>query len=119
MGSGQAGGYHYRHIQGQWRDTRDGSDTLALPALAPGAYRPAAKTLVADFAQLGLGLVDNIEGMTWGPPLPDGGCVLVFVSDNNFNPAQVTQFIAAQYLGPDGDGGQCGTTGASVLSTYP
>ena len=29
------------------------------------------------------------------------------------------QFIAAQYLGPDGDGGQCGTTGASVLSTYP
>ena len=66
--------------------------------------------------QGGLG-IDRV--FAFDAPLPDGGCVLVFVSDNNFNPAQVTQFIAAQYLGPDGDGGQCGTTGASVLSTYP
>ncbi len=99
-------GFHVRLYR---IDTRDGSDTLALPALAPGAYRPAAKTLVADFAQLGLGRVDNIEGMTWGPPLPDGGCVLVFVSDNNFNPAQVTQFIAAQYQAPGDGHGRCGT----------
>ena len=98
-------------------DTRAGSDTLALPALTPANHQAAPKTLVADLAALGL-TPDNIEGMTWGPPL-EGRCVLVFVSDDNFNPAQVTQFIAAQYLGPDGDGGQCGTTGASVLSTYP
>ena len=90
-------------------DTRDASDTLALPALAPGNHRPAAKTLVADFARLGLERVDNIEGMTWGQPLPGGGCVLVFVSDDNFNPAQATQFIAAQYQ-TLGDGhGRCGT----------
>ena len=98
-------------------DTRAGSDTLALDALTPANHRPVPKTLVADLAALGL-TPDNIEGMTWGPPV-QGRCVLVFVSDDNFNPAQVTQFIAAQYLGPDGDGGQCGTTGASVLSTYP
>ena len=98
-------------------DTRAGSDTLALDALTPTNHRPVPKTLVADLAALGL-TPDNIEGMTWGPPV-QGRCVLVFVSDDNFNPAQVTQFIAAQYLGPDGDGGQCGTTGASVLSTYP
>ena len=47
--------------------------------------------------------------MTWGPPLPDGACVLVFVSDNNFNPAQVTQFIAAQYQAPGDGHGRCGT----------
>ncbi len=79
-------------------DTRTGSDTLALNALAPGSYTPAPKTLVADLAMLGAGTLDNLEGMAWGPPLPGGGRVIVFVSDDNFNPAEVTQFIAAEYL---------------------
>ncbi|SDM21351.1 Uncharacterized conserved protein [Oryzisolibacter propanilivorax] len=91
-------------------DTRSGSDTLALPALAPGSHRPAAKTLVADFAALGLP-VDNLEGMAWGAPLADGSCVLVLVSDDNFNPAQATQFIAAEYRPPGGGNAACGTTG--------
>ena len=42
--------------------------------------------------------MDNLEGMTWGPPLPGGGRSLVLVSDDNFNPAQSTQFIAAEYI---------------------
>lgn len=38
---------------------------------------------------------DNLEGMTFGPMLPDGRQLLIIVSDNNFNPAnQLTQFIA-------------------------
>ncbi|HRL99620.1 MAG TPA: esterase-like activity of phytase family protein [Acidovorax sp.] len=81
----------------------EGSDTLGLPALAPGNHVPVRKTLVADFARLGLAHVDNIEAMTWGEPLPGPAGprrVLVFVSDDNFNPAQVTQFIAAEYLEP-------------------
>ncbi|WP_370681506.1 esterase-like activity of phytase family protein [Comamonas sp. GB3 AK4-5] len=72
-----------------------GSDTLNLAALQPGQYRPVAKTLVADMAQLGLPqAVDNLEGMGWGPSLADGSRVLLLVSDDNFNPAQTTQFIA-------------------------
>lgn len=78
----------------------EGRDTLDLRALAPGNHASVPKTLIADFAHLGLKHVDNIEAMTWGPPLPDGTRVLVFVSDDNFNPAQVTQFIAAQYVEP-------------------
>ena len=70
------------------------TDVLQMPELLPGSYRVASKTLVLDFAQLGLRSVDNIEGMTWGPALPTGERVLVLVSDNNFNPAEVTQFIA-------------------------
>lgn len=97
-------------------DTRQGSDTLALDALRPANHRPSPKTLVADLAALGTAL-DNIEGMTWGPPLQDGargsGCVLVFVSDDNFNPAQVTQFIAAEYLPLRGGHERCATTGAA------
>lgn len=79
----------------------EGSDTLGLHALAPGNHTAVRKTLVADFARLGLTHLDNIEAMTWGEPLPGPAGprrVLVFVSDDNFNPAQVTQFIAAEYL---------------------
>ncbi len=70
------------------------TDTLALDALTPDNHQAADKTLVLDFAQVGLKTVDNIEAMTWGPPLANGERVLLLVSDNNFNPAEVTQFIA-------------------------
>lgn len=79
-------------------DTRAGTNTLARAQLVPGNHVPVPKTLVADFAALGIAPVDNLEGMTWGPPLPGGGRSLVLVSDDNFNPAQSTQFIAAEYI---------------------
>lgn len=87
-------------------DTRSGSDTLALDALTPGNHRTAPKQLIADLASLGF-TPDNIEGMSWGPRLADGGCTLVFVADNNFNPAETTQFIAARYLEPPDGSGRC------------
>lgn len=93
-------------------DTRGGSDTLDLPALRPGNHTPVPKTLVADFAAMGLA-VDNLEGMAWGAPLQRGACLLVLVSDDNFNPAQTTQFIAAEYRPPGGGNAPCGTTGIS------
>ena len=70
------------------------SDTLGQTQLRPGSYRPADKELLLDLADVGLRSVDNLEGMSWGPPLPDGRRVLLLVSDNNFNPAEVTQFVA-------------------------
>ena len=78
-------------------DTQGAADVLALDTLAPGNHRPVAKTLVADFAALGLSRLDNSEGLCWGPPLPDGRRLLVAVSDDNFNPLQVTQFAAFAY----------------------
>lgn len=54
---------------------------------------PAEKRLLLDFADLGLTL-DNIEGITFGPQLPDGRQSLVVVSDNNFSETQFTQFLA-------------------------
>lgn len=70
------------------------SDTLGQSRLLPGNYRPADKELLLDLADASLRSVDNLEGMSWGPPLPDGRRVLLLVSDNNFNPAEVTQFVA-------------------------
>jgi hypothetical protein len=37
--------------------------------------------------------IDNIEGVTFGPTLPNGNKTLIFVSDNNFNPLEKTQFL--------------------------
>jgi hypothetical protein len=82
-------------------DTRAGSDTLSLERLQPGGYRPVAKRLVADFAQLGLSRLDNTEGMCWGPRLRSGRRSLVVVSDDNFSSRQVTQFAAFDYLGDE------------------
>lgn len=83
-------------------DLASGSDTLALPALQPGQFTPLRKTLVADLsAYLGPGLakLDNTECMAWGPSLPAANGqgpqrTLVLLSDDNFNPMQVTQFVA-------------------------
>jgi hypothetical protein len=54
--------------------------------------RPAKKTLLFDLDTLGIPL-DNVEGMTLGPTLPDGRRALVLVSDNNFAANQFTQFL--------------------------
>ena len=54
---------------------------------------PLRKELVLDFDELG-SVLDNVEGMAFGPDLPDGRRTLVFVSDDNFAETQVTQFLA-------------------------
>ena len=73
-------------------DIAGAPDVAELASLAGGSYA-ARKRLVVDFAELGLARIDNIEGMSWGPALPDGRRTLVFVSDDNFSPRQVTQLV--------------------------
>ena len=57
-----------------------------------GADPLARKTLLLDLDELGIPL-DNVEGMTFGPRLPDGRRSVVLVSDNNFAASQFTQFL--------------------------
>ncbi|WP_127846341.1 esterase-like activity of phytase family protein [Psychroflexus aestuariivivens] len=49
----------------------------------------AEKTLVFDFKsiknKLTNGIIDNIEGLCFGPKLPNGNSTLILISDNNFN----------------------------------
>jgi hypothetical protein len=73
--------------------TTGATDVSGEDAL-PASWTPMTKRFVADF-ELDLGVdPDNLEGMTFGPTLSDGRVVLIVVSDNNFNPSQITQFIA-------------------------
>ena len=50
------------------------------------------RRLVLNLDDLGIPL-DNVEGITVGPRLPDGRSSLVLVSDNNFAASQFTQFL--------------------------
>jgi len=80
-------------------NVNDASDTLRQGVLTPGSFRPVPKTLIADFKHMGLSKRDNTEGLAWGPALPghnaqDSRRTLVGVSDDNFNPAQITQLVA-------------------------
>lgn len=54
--------------------------------------RPAQKTLLFDLDTLGIPL-DNVEGMTLGPTLPDGRRSVLLVSDNNFTAGQASQVL--------------------------
>ena len=56
--------------------------------------RPAQKSLLLHLpSTVGGQPLDNVEGMTLGPLLPDGRRALVMVSDNNFTPGQDTQVL--------------------------
>jgi hypothetical protein len=80
-------------------DITGATDIAAVPSLATANYIPVAKRLVIDLAKTAdIGPVDNIEGMSWGPMLADGKRSLVLVSDNNFNPAQITQFLVFEVM---------------------
>jgi hypothetical protein len=53
---------------------------------------PIQKRLLLDLNELGIPL-DNFEGISFGPQLPDGSKSLILVSDDNFSELQVTEFL--------------------------
>lgn len=76
-------------------DLHGATDVLGRDALSDGPVRPVRKTLVTDLSDVpGLRRVDNVEGITLGPRLPDGRRTVLLVSDDNFSSAQTTQFLA-------------------------
>ncbi|MFB2880833.1 esterase-like activity of phytase family protein [Floridanema aerugineum] len=56
------------------------------------AVQPVKKQLILDLKELGIRL-DNLEGLTFGPRLPDGSQSLILLSDDNFKEQQITQFL--------------------------
>jgi len=73
-------------------ETSDATDVSQLATLKGAHIVPARKRLLLNLNNLGV-RVDNLEGIAWGPKLPNGHDSLVMVSDDNFNPKQVTQFL--------------------------
>jgi hypothetical protein len=61
------------------------------------SYRTVSKKLLLNMDDLGI-YTDNIEGVTFGPDLPNGHKSLVFVADNNFNSFEKTQFLLFEII---------------------
>ncbi len=73
-------------------DLAGAQDVSRYDSLAGRTVREADKTLVLDLATLGITL-DNVEGLAFGPVLPDGRRSLVLVSDDNFSDSQKNQVL--------------------------
>ena len=56
-----------------------------------------AKTLLFNMDDLNI-YIDNVEGVTFGPDLPNGNRTLIFVSDNNFNWFEESQLLVFEVI---------------------
>lgn len=80
-------------------DASKATNTLKMENLKKSDYEIPEKHLVFNFKsvkdKLTDGIIDNIEGMCFGPELPNGKQSLLLVSDDNFGSFghQITQFI--------------------------
>ncbi|MBU2997148.1 esterase-like activity of phytase family protein [Cellulophaga baltica] len=91
-------------------DSSNATDVSEIAALSDASYTAVEKTLVLDFEYIRSQLstisggddhiVDNIEGITFGPDLENGNKSIVVVSDNNFSSItpQLNQFIAFELI---------------------
>ncbi len=79
--------------------SEEATNTLSLKSLKEEKYSPVKKELVFNFdsvrSQLTGGVIDNIEGITFGPKLSNGNQSLILVSDDNFqkHAKQLNQFV--------------------------
>ena len=75
----------------------EGADEIqnipSLLAIDSDKIKPVKKKLLLDLRSLNV-LLDNIEGLTLGPWLPDGQRSLILISDDNFNSLQRNQILA-------------------------
>ncbi|MGZ8814602.1 MAG: esterase-like activity of phytase family protein, partial [Mycobacterium sp.] len=73
----------------------EADNILDRPSLADAPPTAMTKSLVADLSTMPqVQNLDNVEGITLGPKLPDGRQVVVLVTDDNFSAEQMTQFYA-------------------------
>lgn len=61
------------------------------------SFTPATKSLLLNMDDLGI-YTDNIEGVTFGPPLPNGHKTLLFIADNNFSSLEKAQVLLFEVL---------------------
>lgn len=79
-------------------DTKGATDIKNNPSLKnKPAAKPVSKKLLLNMDSLNA-YVDNVEGATLGPLLPNGHRSLLLVADNNFSDKEQTQFFLMEIL---------------------
>lgn len=85
-------------------DNTNATDISNIKSLKNSNYIPAKKELLLDFETIRSKLtehkVDNIEGITFGPKLPNGNPTIIVIADNNFNTfsKQLNQIIVFEVM---------------------
>ncbi|HEY9767437.1 MAG TPA: esterase-like activity of phytase family protein [Coleofasciculaceae cyanobacterium] len=88
FGFAGAGAKLFQVVVGNATDT---TNIASLKGNKP-QVQPLRKKLLFNLEDLGIYL-DNLEGMTTGPRLPDGSRSLLLISDDNFNDEQISQLL--------------------------
>jgi hypothetical protein len=78
-------------------DLSGATDIMGRSLRADNNFTPASKKLLLNMDDLGI-YIDNIEGATFGPRLPNGHKSLLFVADNNFSPVQKSQVLLFEVI---------------------
>ena len=79
-------------------DLTDASNIINTASLKNSpAKHPLIKKLLLNVDDLKI-YTDNIEGVTFGPDLPNGHKSLVFIADNNFNPMEKSQVMLFEVI---------------------
>jgi len=73
----------------------DIKNNLSLKKTPPA--KPVTKKLLLNMDELGI-YIDNVEGVTVGPTLPNGHRTLLLVADNNFAILEKTQFFLFEVI---------------------
>ncbi|MFW0716452.1 esterase-like activity of phytase family protein [Pedobacter sp. N23S346] len=78
-------------------DLNGAENVIDNPSFIKNPPKPLKKKLLFDFDRLNIH-VDNIEGVTFGPKLPNGHNSLIFCVDNNFGKTQIQQFFLFEVI---------------------
>jgi hypothetical protein len=79
-------------------DLSDAENIINTPSLIQTPPRkPVTKKLLLNMDALGI-YVDNVEGVTFGPTLPNGHKTLLLIADNNFAALEKTQFFLFEII---------------------
>ncbi|MGZ8558755.1 MAG: esterase-like activity of phytase family protein, partial [Chitinophagaceae bacterium] len=80
-------------------DARGAADIATISSLkTQSPKKPITKKLLLDMNKNITPVIYNIEGVTFGPLLANGHQSLIFVSDNNFNTKEKTQFLLFEVI---------------------
>jgi hypothetical protein len=79
-------------------DARGASNVKDISALAlDKSFVPITKKLLLNMDDMP-DFIDNVEGITLGPTLPNGHQSIILVVDNNFSPLEKTQFFLIEII---------------------
>jgi hypothetical protein len=78
-------------------DLRSAENEIENRSFLQNPPKPLTKKLLFDFDSLKRH-IDNFEGVTFGPKLPNGHLSLIFCVDNNFGKSQVQQFFLFEII---------------------